>query len=82
MEHLEPEIRLAADGHHGGNYKSSLQQVAQRELRGTPCIGWSMSLDPIIANNFASLRKFSGKRYTPAWGRKQKRSGAAAAGMR
>src|SRR6266851_3962133 len=36
LRHLGPEIELVADGQHGGNFKSVLQQVAQREFNETP----------------------------------------------
>jgi len=34
--HVAPEIALAAEGEVGGNYKSLLQQLAQREFNTTP----------------------------------------------
>ena len=33
VRHIEPEIDAAVDGQGGVNYKSNLQQVAQREYR-------------------------------------------------
>ena len=33
VRHIEPEIDAAVDGQDGLNYKSNLQQVAQREYR-------------------------------------------------
>src|SRR6516165_12443819 len=36
LRHLGPEIELVAEGAHGGNFKSLLQQVAQREFNATP----------------------------------------------
>ena len=34
--HVGPEIELAVTGEAGGNYKSLLQQLAQREFGNTP----------------------------------------------
>jgi ribonuclease-3 len=36
LKQLGPEIEQVADGSAGGNFKSLLQQVAQRELNATP----------------------------------------------
>ena len=36
LKHLGPEIELVADGSMGGNFKSILQQTAQREFNATP----------------------------------------------
>ncbi len=80
MEHLEPEIRLAADGHHGGNYKSSLQQVAQRELKGTPIYRLVNEFGPDHSKQFCVAAEIAGKRYTPAWGRNKKEAEQRAAG--
>ena len=80
MEHLEPEIRLAADGHHGGNYKSSLQQVAQRELKGTPVYRLVNEFGPDHSKQFCVAAEIAGKRYTPAWGRNKKEAEQRAAG--
>ena len=36
VTHIEPEIDAAVDGQGGLNYKSNLQQVAQRQFGETP----------------------------------------------
>src|SRR5205823_6196982 len=36
LRHIGPEIEEVAEGAHGGNFKSVLQQVAQREFGATP----------------------------------------------
>src|SRR5829696_7924593 len=36
LQYVGPEIEQVAEGAHGGNYKSLLQQVAQREFNETP----------------------------------------------
>src|SRR4051812_22902556 len=36
LRHLGPEIEMVAESEAGGNFKSLLQQVAQRELNATP----------------------------------------------
>jgi ribonuclease-3 len=80
MEHLDAEIRLAADGHHGGNYKSSLQQVAQRELKGTPLYRLVNEFGPDHSKQFCVAAEIGGKQYTPAWGRNKKEAEQRAAG--
>src|SRR5215475_4127846 len=36
LKYLNPEIEQVAEGEHAGNYKSSLQQIAQKEFNETP----------------------------------------------
>jgi ribonuclease-3 len=36
LQYVGPEIEKVAEGAHGGNFKSQLQQVAQREFGATP----------------------------------------------
>src|SRR5947209_7499204 len=36
LKYISPEIEQVAEGAHGGNFKSLLQQVAQREFGATP----------------------------------------------
>jgi ribonuclease III len=80
MNHMDPEIRLAADGHHGGNYKSSLQQVAQREMKGTPVYRLVKEFGPDHSKQFCVAAEIGGKRFTPAWGRNKKEAEQRAAG--
>jgi ribonuclease III len=80
LEHMEPEIRLAADGHSGGNYKSLLQQLAQRDLKGTPVYRLVSESGPDHSKHFQIAAEITGKRYAPAWGRNKKEAEQRAAG--
>jgi ribonuclease III len=80
LEHLEPEIRLAADGHGGGNYKSVLQQLAQSELKGTPVYRLVNESGPDHSKHFQIAAEITGKRFAPAWGRNKKEAEQRAAG--
>ncbi len=70
----------SGDGHHGGNYKSSLQQVAQRELKGTPVYRLVDEFGPDHSKQFCVAAEIAGKRYTAAWGRNKKEAEQRAAG--
>lgn len=80
LTHLEPEIRLAADGHGSGNFKSLLQQMAQRDLKGTPVYRLVDESGPDHSKHFQVAAEISGKRFTPAWGRNKKEAEQRAAG--
>lgn len=80
LEHLEPEIRLSADGHGGGNYKSLLQQLAQSELKGTPVYRLVDENGPDHSKHFQIAAEISGRRFSPAWGRNKKEAEQRAAG--
>ncbi|MCY2979313.1 MAG: ribonuclease III [Planctomycetota bacterium] len=80
LEQMEPEIRLAADGHGGGNYKSLLQQLAQRDLKGTPVYRLVDESGPDHSKHFQIVAEISGRRYAPAWGRNKKEAEQRAAG--
>jgi ribonuclease-3 len=80
LEHMEPEIRLAADGHGGGNFKSLLQQLAQRDLKGTPVYRLVDECGPDHSKHFQIVAEITGKRFAPAWGRNKKEAEQRAAG--
>jgi ribonuclease III len=80
LEHLEPEIRLAADGHGGGNYKSLLQQLAQRDFKGTPVYRLIDESGPDHSKHFQIVAEITGRRFAPAWGRNKKEAEQRAAG--
>ncbi len=80
LENLESEIRLAANGHHGGNFKSSLQQIAQRDLKGTPVYRLVDESGPDHSKHFQVAAEITGKRFAPAWGRNKKEAEQRAAG--
>lgn len=80
LEHMEAEIRLAADGHSGGNYKSLLQQLAQRDLKGTPVYRLVDECGPDHSKHFQIAAEITGRRFAPAWGRNKKDAEQRAAG--
>ncbi len=80
LAHIEPEIRLAVEGHGGGNYKSLLQQLAQRDLKGTPVYRLIGESGPDHSKYFEVCAEVSGRRFTSAWGRNKKEAEQRAAG--
>ena len=80
LSHIEPEIRLAAEGQSGGNYKSLLQQMAQGDLRGTPVYRVVGESGPDHSKYFEVAAEISGRRFTSAWGRNKKEAEQRAAG--
>lgn len=70
--HLAPEIELAAGGEVGGNYKSLLQQLAQREYGTTPTYHLLDEKGPDHSKCFKISAQIGSTRYQPAWGRNKK----------
>jgi len=69
---LAPEIEAAAGGDVGGNYKSLLQQVAQREHGVTPTYQLLDEKGPDHSKCFKISAQIGSNRYQPAWGRNKK----------
>ncbi|MDX1945704.1 MAG: ribonuclease III [Pirellulaceae bacterium] len=67
-----PEVELAAAGELGGNYKSLLQQFAQREFGNTPTYHLLDEKGPDHSKCFKMVAQVRGQRYHPAWGRNKK----------
>jgi ribonuclease III len=72
LEHVGPEIELAAGGEVGGNYKSLLQQLAQREHGTTPTYQLLDEKGPDHSKCFMISAQIGAARYQPAWGRNKK----------
>ncbi|MGA2068794.1 MAG: ribonuclease III [Thermoguttaceae bacterium] len=70
--HILPEIELAAGGVLGSNYKSMLQQLAQREHGTTPVYQLLDEKGPDHSKCFNIAAQVGGNRYQPAWGRNKK----------
>lgn len=70
--YVGPEIELAANGELGGNYKSLLQQLAQREHGSTPSYQLIDEKGPDHAKCFKVAAQVGGERYHSAWGRNKK----------
>ncbi|MCH8923962.1 MAG: ribonuclease III [Planctomycetes bacterium] len=72
IEHMGPEIELAVAGESGDNYKSNLQQLAQREYSTTPTYRLLDEKGPDHAKCFKVAAQVGEDRYQPAWGRNKK----------
>src|SRR2546421_8649860 len=70
--YIGPEVELAAAGELGCNYKSLLQQFAQREFGNTPTYHLLDEKGPDHSKCFKMVAQVSGQRYQPAWGRNKK----------
>lgn len=69
---MRPEIEAAVAGESGGNYKSLLQQLAQREFGSTPVYQLLDETGPDHSKHFKITAQVGGNRYHPAWGKNKK----------
>jgi len=69
---IKEEIVLAAEGETGSNYKSLLQQLAQREHGATPTYQLLDEKGPDHSKCFKIAARIGGNCYHPAWGRNKK----------
>jgi ribonuclease III len=72
QRYMGPEIELAAGGELGCNYKSVLQQLAQREHGTTPTYQLLDEKGPDHSKCFKIAAQIGKSRYEPAWGRNKK----------
>ncbi len=72
LRYLGPEIEQVAEGAHGGNFKSLLQQVAQREYNATPQYHLLDEKGPDHSKCFKVSAQIGRNRFQPAWGRNKK----------
>ncbi len=72
LRHMGPEIDQVAEGTHGGNYKSLLQQVAQREFGATPQYQMLDEKGPDHSKCFKVAAQIGRQLYPGAWGRNKK----------
>jgi ribonuclease-3 len=70
--HVIPEIELAVAGEIEGNYKSLLQQYAQRVLGATPAYQLMQEKGPDHNKSFKVVAQIAGDYFPPAWGRNKK----------
>ena len=70
--HMAPEIELAAGGEMGNNYKSMLQQLAQREHGTTPIYQLLDEKGPDHSKCFKIAAQVGNSRFEAAWGRNKK----------
>jgi ribonuclease-3 len=74
LTYFGPEIESAAAGDSGGNYKSLLQQFAQREHGVTPTYNLMDEKGPDHSKCFKMSAQIGRQRFAPAWGRSKKES--------
>jgi ribonuclease-3 len=74
LTHFGPEIESAAAGDSGSNYKSLLQQFAQREHGVTPTYHLLDEKGPDHSKCFKITAQIGQERFPPAWGRSKKES--------
>jgi ribonuclease-3 len=72
LRQLGPEIEEVAEGAHGGNFKSLLQQVAQREFNATPQYVLLDEKGPDHSKCFKIAAVIGRHTYPGAWGRNKK----------
>jgi ribonuclease III len=72
IRHIEPEIDAVFEGQGGLNYKSNLQQVAQREFGETPTYLLLDEKGPDHSKCFKIAARIGPRSYAPAWGRNKK----------
>jgi ribonuclease-3 len=72
LKHVGPEIEQVAESAHGGNYKSFLQQVAQREFGATPLYQLLDEKGPDHSKCFKIAAQIGRQSYAAAWGRNKK----------
>jgi len=70
--HIIPEIDRSVNGYHGGNYKSLLQQLSQKELGLTPVYHVLDEKGPDHSKCFKVAAQLGRESFAPAWGRNKK----------
>jgi ribonuclease-3 len=74
LQHVDPEIETAVSSEFGGNFKSLLQQLAQREHGVTPNYLLLDEKGPDHAKCFKVAAQIGKHRFPPAWGKSKKES--------
>lgn len=72
FRYVTPEVARVEAGELGGNHKSNLQQLAQREFGTTPTYLLTEEQGPDHAKSFKVAAKIKGRQYHAAWGRNKK----------
>jgi ribonuclease-3 len=72
LRFMGPEIEQVAEGAHGGNFKSVLQQVGQREFGSTPQYVLLDEKGPDHSKCFKVAAQIGRHTYAGAWGRNKK----------
>jgi ribonuclease-3 len=74
LEHVGPEIEAAVSCEFGGNFKSLLQQLAQREFGVTPSYQMLDEKGPDHSKCFKVAAQIGSRRFPAAWGKSKKES--------
>jgi len=74
LKHIAEEVEQTVSGEFGGNYKSQLQQFAQREHSVTPVYHLLDEKGPDHSKCFKIAAQVAAKRFPPAWGKSKKQS--------
>jgi ribonuclease III len=74
LRHMVPYIQEAADSAHQHNFKSVLQQYAQRHLASLPSYKLLDQQGPDHSKHFQVAAEIGGHRYPPAWGQSKKQA--------
>lgn len=77
---IKEELNQAVIGHSIGNYKSALQQVAQRDHGAAPVYRLLAETGPDHSKMFQITAEIKNRKFTPAWGRTKKDAEQRAAG--
>ena len=72
LRHMSPEANLVVGEEMGSNYKSQLQQLAQRHYGTTPVYQLLDEKGPDHSKCFKIAAQVGASRYQPAWGRNKK----------
>ncbi len=72
LKHIEAEIDETVEGQMGSNYKSNLQQVAQRQFGETPTYLLLDEKGPDHSKCFKVAAQIGRHSYPPAWGKNKK----------
>jgi len=72
LKYLNPEIEQVAEAAHAGNFKSLLQQVAQKEFNATPAYHLLDEKGPDHSKCFKISAVIGRYHYPAAWGRTKK----------
>lgn len=72
LTHTAAEIERCANGHHGGNYKSLLQQMSQKQFNQIPVYVTIGEVGPDHSKSFHMAAVLGKHQYPAAWGRNKK----------
>ncbi|MBY0587943.1 ribonuclease III [bacterium] len=72
LAQTQSEIERSSSGHHGGNYKSLLQQMSQKQFGAIPVYETLSEVGPDHSKSFRVAAVVGTHQYSPAWGRNKK----------